>query len=106
MRYDSQPVVLLGAQDVVFLAPKQCALSLPIGSRLSLFPMGPVSGRSEGLRWPIDGLEFAPGARIGTSNEVCGPVTLAFEARHMLVILPRAALPVVIDALMPNGVIG
>jgi thiamine pyrophosphokinase len=103
MRYDSQPLVLLGAQDVVFLAPKQCTLSLPIGMRFSLYPMAPVSGHSVGLRWPIAGLAFAPGGRIGTSNEVCGPVELSFDARHMLVILPRSALPAVLAALMPDG---
>jgi len=30
--------------------------------------MAAVQGRSGGLRWPIDGLPFAPDGRIGTSN--------------------------------------
>lgn len=99
VRYDSQRVVLIGAEDLVFLAPKQLRLKLAIGSRISLFPMGPVHGTSEGLRWTIDGLEFAPDKRIGTSNEVSGPVSLNFDALNMLVIVPRSALAEVIDAL-------
>lgn len=99
VKYDSAPVILLGREDVAFVAPKHLTLSLPFESRLSLFPLGPVAGTSEGLRWPIDGLEFETGSRIGTSNAVTGPVDLRFDARRMLVILPREALNEVIIAL-------
>jgi glutamate-ammonia-ligase adenylyltransferase len=63
-------------------------LALPRGTRLSLFPMGPVQGDSEGLRWPLAGLDFAPDGMIGTSNEVSGAVRLRMHAPKMLVILP------------------
>lgn len=84
--------LILSGSDVTFLAPEELALDLPPGTRLSLFPMGPVRGEGEGLRWPIGGLDFAPDGMIGTSNEVTGPVRLRFSARRMLVILPLAAL--------------
>lgn len=99
VNHDSKSVILIGSEDVVFRAPKSLRLDLPVGSRFSLFPMGEVRGTSHGLRWPIDGLEFAPWSRIGTSNEVSGPVSLTFDAPHMLVILPRTALEPVINAL-------
>jgi thiamine pyrophosphokinase len=52
-----------------------------------------VIGRSTGLDWPIDGIDFAPDRAIGTSNRASGgPVSLEFSARKMLVILPRAHL--------------
>ena len=74
-----------------------------MGDRLSLFPMGPVAGESDGLRWPIRGLAFAPHALIGTSNEVSAPdVRLWFDAPHMLVIVPRARLDAVLSALVPQ----
>ncbi|WP_238367005.1 thiamine diphosphokinase [Mesobacterium pallidum] len=93
VRHPHKRCVLLGAHDIVFLAPPRISLALEPGSRVSLFPMGPVTGRSTGLDWPIDGLEFAPDGRIGTSNRTAGgAVTLAFDAPRMLVILPRAAL--------------
>jgi thiamine pyrophosphokinase len=91
-RHRDKPCLLLGSQDVTFLAPRALHLDLPIGSRLSLFPMGPVRGESRGLRWPIDGLEMAPTGQIGTSNEVTGPVHLRFDADAMLIILPRRAI--------------
>lgn len=96
---DGPPVVLLGRHDVVFHAPPRLRLDPPLGSRFSLFPMGRVTGRSEGLEWPIDGIAFAPDGRIGTSNRVTGPVRLAFDGPGMLVVMPRAALASVARAL-------
>jgi len=98
LRQPLPPCILVGAEDVILAAPRALALDLPVGSRLSLFPMAPVSGRSAGLRWPIAGIGFAPDTRIGTSNEVTGPVRLEFDGPGMLVITPRAALAEVVRA--------
>lgn len=99
VRHPEKRCVILGGRDVVFLAPPELELRLPIGSRLSLFPMGEVTGTSTGLRWPLNGLRFAPGGMIGTSNEVAAPVVrLQFSAALMLVILPRSALAAALDA--------
>ncbi|MEP2784474.1 MAG: thiamine diphosphokinase [Pseudoruegeria sp.] len=92
VRHESSPVIVLTDEDIVFQAPRSISLDLPVGSRVSLFPMGPVLGRSTGLKWPIEGLEFRPGGSIGTSNQVTGPVELSFESDQMLIILPRDAL--------------
>ena len=93
------PVLALGREDVVFAAPRQMHLSLRAGDRLSLFPLRPMRGTSQGLDWPIDGLVLAPDGRLGTSNRVTsGPVTLVFDAPGMLVILPRARLDAALDA--------
>ncbi|WP_251374067.1 thiamine diphosphokinase [Ponticoccus alexandrii] len=96
VRRAAQRCVLVGAEDVVCLCPPRLALDLPAGERVSLFPMGPVRGRSEGVRWPIDGLDFSPAVQGGTSNEALGPVTLTLEAPLMLLILPIDCL----DALL------
>lgn len=99
-RHPDRRCLVLSSTDVAFLAPPDLRLSLPVGMRLSLFPMAPVTGMSEGLRWPIDGLRLAPDARIGTSNEVSAPqVRLSFDAAAMLVILPLRALPAVLNGL-------
>ena len=84
--------VLLGRDDVLCLAPPKLRLDLEAGTRVSLFPMARVSGRSTGLRWPIDGLNFSPDGRVGTSNEATGPVRLETDAPGLLLILPRDAL--------------
>ena len=63
--------------------------------------MAAITGRSTGLRWPIDGLTLAPDGRIGTSNEVQDRrVTLDFDSDGMLVILPRRNLRAVIAAMV------
>jgi thiamine pyrophosphokinase len=103
VRHPGRRCLVLGGQDAVFLCPPAITLNLRPGDRLSLFPMGPVSGRSTGLRWPVDGLEFAPDGLIGTSNMVADPVvTLSFDAPRMLVILPRARLRSALAALVPG----
>jgi len=92
--------IVLGPDDFAFHAPSRLALDLVPGQRVSLFPMRPVTGRSQGLRWPIDGLDLAPWGRIGTSNEASeARVRLSFDGPGMLVILPRDALGATIAVL-------
>ncbi|MDB5666282.1 thiamine diphosphokinase [Cypionkella sp.] len=100
VRQPEQRCLLLSPQDVIFLAPAELRLDLPVGSRFSLFPMAAVTGTSEGLRWPLQGLDFAPDGLIGTSNEVSGPVHLTFSAAKMLVIVPIKSLRAVLSGLV------
>ncbi|NBZ89451.1 thiamine diphosphokinase [Stagnihabitans tardus] len=84
--------LVMSATDVVFLCPPRLELALTPGSRFSLYPLGEVRCRSEGLRWPTAGLDFSPWGRVGTSNEVAAPrVRLEVDQARMLVILPRRA---------------
>jgi thiamine pyrophosphokinase len=96
--------VLLGEEDCICIAPPSLDLALKAGTRLSLWPMGPVRGTSEGLRWPIDGLEFGPTMRTGTSNEVIGHVRLRLDG-PMALILPSDVLPTLLKSLdaTPRG---
>ncbi len=93
--------LLLGPDSLAFAAPREIRLDLAGGSWLSLFPFARVAGRSEGLRWPIDGIAFHPAGRIGTSNEVTGPVGLAFDGPGMVIILPPEARDAALAALLP-----
>ena len=96
MRHTRKRCILIGPQDLAFLAPPKLEIDLPEGTRFSLFPLGPVRARSKGLAWPVDAVDFAPGREIGTSNEVSGPVELTCNAPAMLVILPVSALAAVV----------
>ena len=99
-RHPGRRCIILGPKDMTFLAPRDLTMRLRIGTRLSLFPMGAVSGHSDGLRWPIKDLRFAPDGMIGTSNEVSRPhVQLQFDADKMLIILPLACLTAVLTGL-------
>lgn len=98
--HPDQVCLVLGPQDVVFLAPPQMDLALRPGDRLSLYPLARVTGRSQGLEWPIDGLTFAPDGMIGTSNRVTAPeVRIEMDAPGMLAILPRNRLDAALTAL-------
>ncbi|WP_407492384.1 thiamine diphosphokinase [Pseudooceanicola sp. MF1-13] len=99
-RHPDRHCILIGPEDVTCLCPPQIDLSLTPGDWLSLFPMAPVTGRSMGVQWPIDGLDFAPDGRVGTSNRVTdGQVGLQMDAPAMLLILPRRALRPLLTAL-------
>ena len=101
VKFAGRPVVLIGGEDLCFLCPPEFAIDLAAGTRVSLFPMGPVRAVfSEGLRWPPTDLDFDPTGRIGTSNAASGgTVLLGFDAPRMLVILPAGLLGPVADRL-------
>jgi thiamine pyrophosphokinase len=91
-------IILLGDEDLCFLAPRKMTLNLPIGTRFSLFPMGEVTGVSKGLKWPIHAYQFSPAMMIGTSNETdASQIELSFNHRRMLVILPVEFLDEVVS---------
>ena len=99
VRHRGPPCLLLGSEDVIFHAVNPVRLRLAVGDRVSLFPMARVTGRSEGLRWPIEGMDFAPDGRIGTSNAASATtVRLSFDGPGMLVMVPRNRLDAAIRA--------
>ena len=101
VRHRGCPCFVISGMDVIFHVPQAVEMTLKVGDRCSLFPMGAVAGTSRGLHWPIDGLQFAPDGVIGTSNRVSEPqVRLRFDQPGMLVILPRARLDAAINALV------
>ncbi|MEQ8902911.1 MAG: thiamine diphosphokinase [Roseovarius sp.] len=103
VRYPLQRCVLLGETDLVFLCPPAIHLPLDAGCRVSLFPMGAVEGLSDGLQWPLRGLNFAPDGQVGTSNAATGPVHLTITAPKMLVMLPVDRLNIVVTALAESA---
>ncbi|WP_372840267.1 thiamine diphosphokinase [Phaeovulum sp.] len=105
-RHPGRHLIWLGAEDVAFLAPRELVLDLAAGTRVSLFPMGQVRGHATGLRWGLDGDDFAPAGRIGTSNEALGPVRLSLDG-PMLVLLPQEYLRAALAGLgVPPTVLG
>lgn len=109
LKWSERRVVLLGIEDVVFLAPRRWRLHLPIGARVSLFPLAPTRARrSTGLRWALDGLTLRPGVQIGTSNEAdADTVEAEFEGEGegeeiwsgVLALLERAHLDAALKSL-------
>ncbi|MDO5648531.1 thiamine diphosphokinase [Paracoccus sp. (in: a-proteobacteria)] len=91
-------VLMLTGDDVIFAAPPELRLDVTAGTRVSLFPMGPATGTSTGLEWPIDGLTLTPAGQIGTSNRATGPVSLTMNG-PLLVILARDCLGAVMAGL-------
>jgi thiamine pyrophosphokinase len=99
IRRQTMPCLLIGREDIVFAAPPRLNIAMQAGDRFSLFPMAQVTGRSDGLKWPIAGLTFAPDARGGTSNQALGPVLLEMDQPGMLVMVPRNRFAAALAAL-------
>lgn len=101
LAHSSTPCVVLGETELVFHLTGSTILPVAPGDRVSLYPMRPVTGRSTGLRWPIDGLRLAPGGRIATSNEAIGPVQIDVDGPGLLAILPRQRLERLMQQMAP-----
>ena len=103
VRRHDRRIILIGESDLVFHCPPEIQLKLPIGTRVSLFPMREVRGTSRGLLYPIDGLKLEPAGRTGTSNENCNrEVGLRFRMPGMLVILPIRCFDEACEALLAS----
>lgn len=100
LRHPHQRVILDAGDDIACLIPPALALTLPIGTRLSLYPMRALRCGSSGLLWPTDGLVLDPFARIGTSNETRAPrVTLSPDGPAFFLMIPAQHLDPLIEAL-------
>jgi len=84
--------LLIGTREIVVHLPPHLSCPMTNGDTVSIYPLVPVSGRSTGLAWPIDGLTLKPRGRIGTSNMATGPVAIEMAAPGALGIFPRARL--------------
>lgn len=87
-----RPCILVAEDEVIVLAPPHLTMPTVAGDIVSLYPLRPVTGRSTGLEWPIDGLALEAGHSVGTSNRAVGEMTLTVDAPGMLLILPRTYL--------------
>ncbi len=102
VRHAGRRCVIIGETDVICHLPPKLFLDVAEGTRVSLFPMRSVTGRSEGLKWPIEGMTFAPDGMVGTSNMATGPVRLEVDGPGMLLILPKAYLGLLVSQLLAS----
>lgn len=65
----SQSAFLMDAEDACAICPAHLDITLPIGTRFSIFPLTDVAARSKGLKWNVDDLPLSPVGIVSTSNE-------------------------------------
>ena len=84
-KYEDKDIVFFVGGDVIWRLPEQTKLKLPVGSRLSLYPLCEVTASGSGLKYPFENLTFKQGTQIGTSNEVIEEcVTIEQNKRGLL----------------------
>jgi thiamine pyrophosphokinase len=101
VRFAAQPVLLIGQEDACFHIPHDLEIDMPEGRRFSLYPLTPLRARSDGLRWPLDGLDLSPVGQIATSNETTGQVRLRPEHAGLIGIIPLEDWALAAQALWP-----
>jgi len=98
--------MLVGDTDLVLRLKGDIAFEAEPGDRVSLWPLGSQAFQSsDGLKWPLDGLEMAAGRLIGTSNMAVGRLVRinAGPGDGYAVIMPREAAQSLIDAVLGNA---
>lgn len=89
-KYTHKNIVFFSNEDLIVRLPAKSCFELPKGTRLSLYPLKETSVlKSEGLKYPLNGLVMKQGALIGTSNEVTKPrITIEQEDESLIGIFP------------------
>ena len=98
-----RPVLLVGGDDVLLSLRNDFEMTLPLASRLSVWPLGVQHFLySHGLEWPLDGVTMAFGKQTGTSNRVNGtPVSItAGVGDGYVAMAPFTAFDAMLDAAM------
>ncbi|MCF6304366.1 MAG: thiamine diphosphokinase [Rhodobacteraceae bacterium] len=100
-KYPDRKIILIGPQDITLLCPLDFSVELPIGTRLSLFPLGAVFGvHSDGLEWKMNGVDMDSSGKIGTSNRTSAArVHIRYGQGALLLVLPVETLPELLKSL-------
>lgn len=84
---------IVNEMDVCAVCPSHLKLELPVGSRVSLYPIVPTAARSSGLDYNVDGIDLSPIGMISTSNCVAEPqINIWIDSGLALIIMPRSEL--------------
>lgn len=97
MRHRTRSVVLLGPEDVVFVATERTDLDVPVGTRVALLPMGDARVATEGLQWNLTDAALHSSGAISAANETAAPRATIRAIGQLLITLPRAQLACAID---------
>ena len=100
-------IILVDGTDLALALAGAFDFTVAAGDKVSVHPLLPIRFRgSRGLKYPLDGLDMAPGTLIGTSNAaVTGPFAIepAEDGVPWLLLLDNKYLLPVIDGILAAG---
>jgi thiamine pyrophosphokinase len=89
---------VINEMDFCAVCPPHLNLNLPVGSRVSLFPVVPTKARSTGLEYNVNGIDLSPIGMISTSNNTNEPqIDIWIDSGVALVVMPRSELASVLE---------
>jgi thiamine pyrophosphokinase len=98
-RYPDRAVVLTNDDDVCFLAQIGTTnLGFPMGTRVSVMPLGQAVVSLQGVRWPFAKTTMTPDGFTSPSNETTTNDVILETDGPVLITLPRAHLETALKA--------
>lgn len=99
--FKNKQLVFFSEDDVIFDLPKEFEIELPVATRISVYPLSPTRFiSSEGLKYPLDGLELEQGKIIGTSNEnIDELVKIKYDQGSTIGLIPKKFYKILISSL-------
>jgi thiamine pyrophosphokinase len=92
-KYQEKNIIFFAGDDIAFRIPKKWNVQLPIGTRISLYPLHETKiVSSSGLYWPVDNLLMKQGTRIGTSNKTIDEHIAIEQDKEDLIAIVHASL--------------
>lgn len=92
MRHRDKAIVLVGPDDVVFVAPSKTVLWVPSGTRIALLPLGDARVETHGLKWDLMDAALHVAGAISSSNETLADQVTIHAMGQLLITLPKAHL--------------
>jgi thiamine pyrophosphokinase len=103
-KYRNKNIIFFVGDDIIFRLPKKWTAKFPIGTRISLYPLHETTVlRSEGLKWPLNGIIMRQGHLIGTSNEtVCEEVFIEQQDAQLVCVTDAVFYDRIVESLLKS----
>lgn len=70
-KYKDKNIIFITDEEAIFKIQDEWSAKLPIGTRISFIPLEETTNiKSQGLKYPLDGIKLKIGEMVSTSNEV------------------------------------
>lgn len=98
-RHQQHAILLIDTYDVSFIAGAEgVVLEVPQGTRISIMPLGQVYVSVSGVQWSFDKMLMTPNGFTSPSNIALGGAVTVDADGPVLITLPRALLPSLLQA--------
>ena len=96
---DPRPIILVGDQDLSFIAPPSLTLDVVPGGVCGFWPLVNVAAKVDGVKWPFDRTMGIDGFVSSSNKLTTDRLSVTTQGRGLLITLPVENLPTVVRQL-------